>query len=945
MQYLTIDKVNEINIELSKYHSIDVICLNETWVNANFLNQMVFHGFSLASYFCRRNYNGGGCAIWMKNNVKFKKVCLDCFSTDKDLEICGISYRADRKREIFIILVYRSPNGNDCNFFDNLYKVLNFVYRPSRDIIMCGDFNIDPIRDNTKYVKMCNIALNFNLISQVKWPTRLTINTESTIDNIFTNFENGITNVVLDNNISDHRSLYIEFTETSTLHKTEAHAYTYKRCYSQNAILRFESFLITENWTLLYNFQDIDKAFEYFHRIFCHHFNVSFPIRKCVVYNQNRWINSNVIRSSENLKTLYGFKVSNPCFTNKYNEEKRKHRKLIENTKKEYYRNKIFKSDNLSKAVWGVVNDLTNRKKTMSNIEIKFNDDVISDPDSVSNSFNTFFKNAPYETVKKILPNGTQTISSETTKNKLTNCSNFLFPYLENELYSLLYANMKNKCSSGIDGIPTFLLKKVLINIIKPMTHLVNLSFCIGQFPSDLKTGKVVPIYKKNDRTNMNNYRPITVSMSFSKIFEYAFLHRLTAFLEKNKIITPNQYGFRSGRSTTMAVTCFYESIINSLELGECPVGIFCDLSRAFDCINHQTLMRKLSVCGISGSAYRWISSFVMNRKQYVSLLHVQNNVASFVNSGVTEIDIGVPQGSVLGPVLFILYINDIEDVTSDAEFTLYADDTSIKISNKSSIILENKCNIVLNEVNHWLNNNQLFLNLEKTTFLRFHHRQKTCPDLNVHVGSDHIYQSRNIKFLGIFVDENMNLKRHCEHVISKLCSYSYMLRNLRSVLLEKELVSIYYAHIETHLRYGVILWGWSTESSEVFIAQKRAVRAIAGISQRVSCKSLFQRYNILTLPSLFIYEMSVYVFQNQGKFQLNRDNCAVNTRNKNELHIPFVKYTTSSKSPNILGPRIFNLIPNNIKQCKSLNIFKKQLRNFLVDKCFYSLSDFVHTY
>lgn len=243
--------------------------------------------------------------------------------------------------------------------------------------------------------------------------------------------------------------------------------------------------------------------------------------------------------------------------------------------------------------------------------------------------------------------------------------------------------------------------------------------------------------------------------------------------------------------------------------------------------------------------------------------------------------------------------------------------------------------------MNDWFNNNNLYLNPTKTSFMRFHHAQKPCRNLSLGIDGASLKPCNEVKFLGIFLDKNMTFKAHCKYLLSVLGTNIYVLNNLKQILNETQIVQVYYAHIESRLRYGIILWGWSTDSINVFLAQKRAIRCLAGVSQKTSCKPYFKHFNILTLYSLYVFEMCVYVFKNKTKFVYNSNIHCNNTRAKDDFRVPFVKYNSSYKLPNISGVRFFNYLPVEIKKCANFVLFKKRLKEFLVSKCLYSVDEY----
>ena len=514
----------------------------------------------------------------------------------------------------------------------------------------------------------------------------------------------------------------------------------------------------------------------------------------------------------------------------------------------------------------------------------------------------------------------------------------------ELELTSIVKHKIKNKKSSGFDEISGSLIKQVLKPIVGVLTYIVNLSFEQGHFPEMLKMNKIVPIYKKGNAHLAENYRPVALIPIFSKIFEYCFLSRLEPFLTCNKVVSPYQFGFRQHCSTMTAIQHFYERLMEHLEHGECPAGVFCDLSRAFDCVNHRLLLNKMEAYGVRGSALGWLESFLTNRRQYVSVSYKDpGNGGRSCDSDVTTISLGVPQGSVLGPSLFVCYINDLISVVDPGwAVALFADDSSFIMSSQKHQDLENICNSGMSTILEWFNNNSLYLNSSKTTYIRFHTPQnKRDHDLNLKVGEENISRSSSSKFLGLTIDQNLNWKEHCSTLCSKLNSLCYMIRNLRAVLPLAELLSVYNAYVGSRLHYGICFWGASSASKDVFVTQKRVVRCMLGVSQGTSCRSQFARLNILTLTGILIYELGKFVYLNKTRFLQNCDIHDHLTRSKDNLYMPKSRLNVSKYSPHNLGRVVFNSLPQHIKEAQNLSIFKKQLKIFLVKHEFYSLDDF----
>jgi Reverse transcriptase (RNA-dependent DNA polymerase) len=298
-----------------------------------------------------------------------------------------------------------------------------------------------------------------------------------------------------------------------------------------------------------------------------------------------------------------------------------------------------------------------------------------------------------------------------------------------------------------------------------------------------------------------------------------------------------------------------------------------------------------------------------------------------------------VPQGSVLGPILFLLYSNDLDRVLADVQVIMYADDTSLIISNKDEDCISEKGRQVLESMSDWCRLNCLYLNPSKTQVVRFHNRQ-VCRSLDLNVGDIAINNVPEVKFLGLMIDKNITWKCHCTNLIKKLSSLCFLFRNLKQVLTEAQLIMLYHAQVASRLRYGICLWGNSSMIGEVFILQKRILRIIAGVPTTYSCRDIFAKFNILTLHSLYVYELCIYIYHNRNKFVLNRDFHGINTRQK-DGYVPFSKYKISCDSPNILGLKVYNHLPLNIREVTISAKFSNLLKKFLMNKSCYSLDEY----
>ncbi len=281
---------------------------------------------------------------------------------------------------------------------------------------------------------------------------------------------------------------------------------------------------------------------------------------------------------------------------------------------------------------------------------------------------------------------------------------------------------MKPKTSSGFDKISMKLIKSIKNVLAEPLTIVINQMLNTGIFPDLLKIAKISPIYKKDDETVFSNYRPISLLPSISKIFEKVIFTQTYDFFQKEKLFYHSQYGFRNEHSTEFAAMEIVDRIMTEMDKNETPINIYLDLSKAFDTLDHQILLKKMEHYGVRDTSFNLFQNYLTNRKQYVEYDDIKSNML--------EISTGVPQGSILGPLLFIIYINDMSKVSNIFAFIIYADDTTLSSilrafkPNTPSENIENKINTELYKISEWLKVNKLSLNITKTKYSIFHTKQ-----------------------------------------------------------------------------------------------------------------------------------------------------------------------------------------------------------------------------
>ena len=463
-----------------------------------------------------------------------------------------------------------------------------------------------------------------------------------------------------------------------------------------------------------------------------------------------------------------------------------------------------------------------------------------------------------------------------------SNSSFFLQPTTEKEVENQI-KTLKNHKANGPLSIPNKLFKQFKNCLKTPVAILVNITFEQGEFPELLKTAKIIPTYKKGNKTECNNYRPISLISNLSKILEKIMYTRLYSFLEQKNALYEHQFGFRNNHSTMHALMEITESIRKSCDSGIYSCGVFLDLKKAFDTVNHKILISKLEYYGIRGKEKNWFSSFIENRQQFTSI--------DGYESAHNTISHGVPQGSVLGPLLFIIFINDLHLAVQHSKVRHFADDTNLLYSNKSLKKI-NKCiNHDLALINNWLRANKICLNTSKTEIIIFRPKNKTITKhLNFRIGGQKIKLCNKVKYLGIFLEEHLEWNTHINILSARLNRAVGLLSKIRHYVPKFLLRTLYYALFNSHLIYACQIWGQKeTITRKLLHIQNKALRIINFKPYDHPADSLYHHNKILKITDyikllncMLVKEiLAGHSLSNfQGIFQL-----AANTHHHNTRH------------------------------------------------------------
>ena len=629
-------------------------------------------------------------------------------------------------------------------------------------------------------------------------------------------------------------------------------------------------------------------------------------------------------------------------YGNEYRQLRNRVTNLIRKTKAKYFKDKLNDSSGNSKKTWNVINDII-RPKTryyhdkFSNISLNDNqiieNDFITNPSDIVNKFNSYFTNVGSVLSSKIPQSNISCLYFMGQRNP----NIFSFEAVKEIEVSSLIRDLDDS-AAGCDDLSSKVIKLGLDYILKPLTHIINCSLITGIVPSKLKIARVTPIFKNGSKHLFSNYRPISVLPVLSKVLEKIVHVQISNFLNDCNIINPNQFGFQEKKSTSSAVLKLTDYILSSIDDYNHVIGIFIDLAKAFDTVDHGILIKKLEHYGIRAESNQWFENYLKDRKQFVTY----NNA----NSTYKPINYSVPQGSLLGPLLFNIYINDIIKVPKYLNSILFADDSCFYLSGPEIIPLVNLINLDLLNINKWLIANRLTLNVNKSHYVIFS-RKKTSNHsaiLNpIKIDENILLKVKETNFLGVNLTFNLSWKNHISNLVNKLNKYCSILYLTRGSLILNSLRLIYHSIIYSSLSYCNIIWAKApkTHLNKLFIAQKRILRTINNRPRFHHTNEDFKNLSILKTTDINIYFSCLFAYKSLNlltypfHYFTFSNNPIYNLRNNNNynLRTPFTRSAQGQSSPSYYVCNYWNNLPADIRSKPSVASFKTSLKQYLLSQ------------
>ena len=804
-----------------------------------------------------------------------------------------------------------------------------------------GDFNCNLAspQPDTNTVLLTNIIDIYSLYQLIDSPTRITNTSSTLIDVILTNYQNNIVSAGVSHvSLSDHSLVYA--LRKISFNSPKGHStLTYRKFNNfDSAGFRFD--ISTQNWDKVNSYDDPNVMWDTWKDLFFQCVDKHAPLRtKRIRASKSPWITPQLKKRMhyKDVLKVKAIRSGNACDWLIFKKCRNAVNNEIKQAKEQFFKNALRESEGNSRLTWRIINELTSRKLHSSSVrEIKLDNSSINDPLELSSTFNDHFSSIGLKLINAIQQNGDTPSYLDYvmgTENrfelKTTDCST---------VFSLLSKLCKSK-ATGLDKISARLLRECADLVASSLCAIFNRSIVSGVFPTEWKSTKVIPLFKQGERSDLNNYRPISIIPVVAKVFERIVYNQFYEYLTVNNLISCNQSGFRSLHSTATALLEATDNWAFNIDKGNVNAVIFLDLKKAFDTVDHSILLSKLKAYGVGSNSFNWFKSYLDNRMQ-----------KCFVNGSLSDsqpLTCGIPQGTILGPLLFLLYINDLPNCLANAHPRMYADDTHLTFASNDVAHLEENMNDDLDKITEWLAANNLTLNSSKTEFMLIGSRQRLntfnrLPSFTIDGNS--IKQVEFTKSLGVYIDENLTWNTHIRHISKKIASCIGTLKRSRSFVPFETLLCIYNTLVQPHFDYCSVVWGNCNKSLSIKLQklQNRAARILTSSSYDANADDLFVKLGWQKLNLQRDLKTATMVYKSLNGLapdylkSMFTNRSAISTyslRNcEGKLAVPLPRTNFLKNSFSYNGALLWNSLPINLRQAQSLASFKTGCRGFLFE-------------
>ena len=932
------NKIDQIKLLLhSEKNQIQILGLSETKLKEIHSDSFFeVNGYQKPFRRDRRQNGGGGLLVYVKNEVSCKR---RSDLENEQLECIWLEVKPKKSKPFLVGHVYRPPNSSivwNEIFEDCLENALG----EEKEMYILGDINRDLLNDQIKKVWTDYIE-PFGLTQLVSEATRVTPDSSTLIDHIYSNCPENVTSINVPKiGLSDHFPVF--FTRKMHVQPAKRAHYTITyRSFKNFDENKFHADLQAVPWDLIHLFDDTDDVLEVWNDLFLEVVDKNIPLKQHRVknINQPQWLTPDILdamKCRDRHKSLGN--------DGQYKYWRNKVLNLIRKAKQEKYETYIETNKGKPGSIYKLFQEVGAGKgaQKQSNISSMKNTDGLcsEDPAEIADTFNDFFVNIASK-IKEPVNQTNHDKLKEFCENKIPEGTRFEIPSIEMSKVRKYLSNIDVTKATGSDNIGPRLLKLAAPYIASEITYICNKSISSSSFPNKWKEAKVSPLHKQGPHDDVNNYRPISILPVLSKILERHVSDCLLYYLNENKLLHKTQSGFRSQHSCETALTHMIDSWLEALDHGQMVGLVLVDFKKAFDLVDHKILLQKLEMYGIKDETLQWFTSYLTERRQQVK---VNNSISSF-----KPVSCGVPQGSILGPLLFLIFINDLPLYTINVLTDLYADDTTLYFIHSSQDIIEQNLQIALNELQTWCRNNGMVLNSAKTKVMFVTTNQKrqrlNNDKLKLFYNDDVLQTINNDKILGVFVDNNLTWSEHVKHVTKKIATNIWLLSKIKAFLSKEHRIQFYKSYIQPHIDFCSIVWGSASEANKlkIYRLQKRACRVILDYNvdnsreamKSLKIQSVYDRLFLRKAKFMFkVFHESVPIYITE-KFNLrsNANTSLVLRSATSQCFIPPKPRTEGFKqSMHYSGCIIWNSLPETVKTANTLGSFHNRCLRWLLE-------------
>ena len=767
---------------------------------------------------------GGGVAVYIRDDLSYSSTNYQHLNvSSNDIEIQWVEIIRNGKKNIVVANVYRPPDGDKAAFIEQFNNLVTRAHLRRKDLMIMGDFNFDYLNMTKVSTRLMKICLNILGLRQIiDKPTRSNDISSTCIDWVVTNTSKLFESFLRKWNLSDHLMVGITLIDHYFVNeKVSFEGRTYKR---YNADL-FKACIRNADWGPIDNCENINERWQFILKMFTSELDIMCPVKIFkVVKDRAPWVTDHIlelIHDKDNAlsKAIRSKKADDWHVASRLRNSVNK---FIKKAKSKFIRDSLEANQKDSKKFWRIINGLVKGDRGVSHFKLRDNvRGVLVEDGDTPDFINDFFLN--------VGPNLARGYDEPWTYDGDMHEMGLLDINTNVEEVTGLIKDIDTSKSSCIDGISASALKDAMLAVPDHIAKLFNISFASSTIPDDWKIGTIVPLQKDGDKSEVSNLRPVTLLPIIGKLLEKVVNKKLVAYLEENNILDPKQGGFRSGHSTINTVSYFLDDIYKGMNTRQCTLSTFIDLKKAFDTVNHSILLKKLSKIGVGGLLHKWLTCYLENRKQRTS--------ANDQISSEGLVTCGVPQGSILGPTLFLIYINDLGKLVKNCTLFLYADDTVISNTGHDLDGLTAEMEEDLRNLEGWFKKNKLTLNAKKTNYMIFGLRAKLkeIHHHSLHFGTTPIERVQSVKYLGITLDPVLNFNKHAEGIFRKIVFKIYQLAFLKESMTAQIRLKMYKTMILPHIDYGDILYDIAGKYilDKIQVAENKALRMCLGVDHR----------------------------------------------------------------------------------------------------------------